>query len=189
MKTKLFLIVISLLIFFDSNSQNTTSIGTKIEKNNFIKTSTNIFGEIAMLEIESNDLENGGLISENITSYILGVSSTIKLNKNFDLIGSIGFAEGFSFSFLNSNLALKFSDNFHLFYGIGTYYLSDERWNVQGLDGNEPSRFDFGMNLGLQLYLTDYFGIIVRYNIIEEKEAESIASMSLNGLSFGIILK
>jgi len=69
------------------------------------------------------------------------------------------------------------------------YYLSDERWNVQGLDGNEPSRFDFGMNLGLQLYLTDYLGIIMRYNIIEEKEEESIQSMSINGLSFGIILK
>jgi len=189
MKRKLFLIVISLLMFFNSNSQNTTSIGTKIEKNNFIKASTNIFAEIAMLEVESSDLQNGGFISENITSYTLGVSSTIKLNKNFDLIGSIGFAEGFSYSFLKSNLALKFSDNFHLFYGIGSYYLSDERWNVQGLDGNEPSRFDFGMNLGLQLYLTDYLGIIMRYNIIEEKEEESIKSMSINGLSFGIVLK
>ena len=189
MKRKLFLIVISLLIFFNSNSQNTTSIGTKIEKNNTIKTSTNIFGEIALLEIESNDLENGMFKSENITSYILGVSSTIKLSKNFDLIGSIGFAEGFSYGFLNSNLSLKFSDNFHLFYGIGSYYLSDERWNVQGLDGSEPSRFDFGMNLGLQLYLTDYLGIIIRYNIIEEKEEESMQSMSINGLSFGVIIK
>ena len=189
MKAKLFLIIIPLLSFLNSNSQNTTSTGTKIEKNNNIKASTNIFGEIAMLEVESNNLENGGLISENITSYILGLSSTIKLNKNFDLIGSVGFAEGFSYSFLNSNLALKFSDNFHLFYGIGGYYLSDERWNVQGLDGNEPSRFDFGMNLGLQLYLTDYFGIVMRYNIIEEKEEENIGSMSINGLSFGVIFK
>ena len=176
-------------MFFNSNSQNTTSIGTKIEKNNFIKASTNIFAEIAVLELESNDLQNGGLISENITSYTLGVSSTIKLNKNFDLIGSIGFSQGFTYSFLNSNLALKFSENFHLFYGVGSYYLSDERWNVQGLDGNEPTRFDFGMNLGLQLYLTDYLGIIMRYNIIEEKEEENVSSMSLNGLSFGIILK
>ena len=45
------------------------------------------------------------------------------------------------------------------------------------------------MNLGLQLYLTDYLGIIMRYNIIEEKEEENISSMSINGLSFGIILK
>ena len=189
MKTKIFLIVISLLMFFDSNSQNATSIGTKIDNNKTIKTSTNIFCEVAMLEIESNDLENDVLKSENITSYILGINSTVKLNKSFDLSGSIGFAEGFSYRFLNSNLALKLSDNFHLFYGVGSYYLSDERWNVQGLDGNEPSRFDFGMNLGLQLYLTDYLGIIMRYNIIEEKEEESIQSMSINGLSFGIILK
>jgi len=189
MKTKMLLTTLLILIFFDSNSQNTTSTGTKIEENNSIKNSTNIFAEIAMLEVESNNLENGGLINENITSYILGVSSTLKLNKNFNLIGSIGFTEGFTYNFMTSNLALKFSDNFHLFYGVGTYYLNDERWNVQGLDGNEPSRFDFGMNFGLQLYLTDYLGITMRYNVIEEKEDESIASMSLNGLSFGIILK
>ena len=189
MKTKMLLTTLLILIFFDSYSQNTTSIGTKIEENNSIKNSTNIFAEIAMLEVESSDLQNGRFISENITSYTLGVSSTIKLNKNFDLIGSVGFAEGFTYNFLTSNIALKISDNFHLFYGVGTYYLNDEKWNVQGLDGNEPSRFDFGMNLGLQLYLTDYLGIIMRYNIIEEKEEESIKSMSVNGLSFGIILK
>ena len=126
--------------------------------------------------------------NENITSYILGLSSNLELNKNFNLIGSLGFAEGFSYSFATSNLALKLSENFHLFYGIGGYYLSDEKWNPTGLDGNEPSRYDFGMNLGLQLYLTNHLGLIMRYNIIEEKE-ENISSMSINGLSFGLIIK
>ena len=41
-----------------------------------------------------------------------------------------------------------------------------------GLNGNEPSRYDFGMNMGLQLELGQYLGLIMRYNIIEEKEEE-----------------
>ena len=45
------------------------------------------------------------------------------------------------------------------------------------------------MNIGLQLKLGQYLGLIMRYNIIEEKEEESIGSMSINGLSFGLILR
>ena len=61
-------------------------------------------------------MENGEfIVNENISSYILGLSSTFELNKRFDLIGSFGFSEGFSYNFATSNLALKLSDNFHFF--------------------------------------------------------------------------
>ena len=178
---KKILIVIISFCFFTTNAQ----IGYKLK--NEKPSSTNLFGEVAMLEVEYWD--NGGFLGENITTYILGLSSTININKNFDLIGSFGVSEGFSYNFATSNLALKLSDNFHLFYGIGTYYIYDEKWNPKGLDGNEPSRYDFGMNMGLQLQLSEYLGLIMRYNILEEKEEESIGSMSINGLSFGLILK
>ena len=178
---KKILILILSFCFLNTNAQFLDKI--KNEK----PSSTNLFGEIAMLEVEYWD--NGNFLAENITTYILGLSSTINLNKNFDLIGSFGVSEGFSYNFATSNLALKLSDNFHLFYGIGTYYIYDEKWNPQGLDGNEPSRYDFGMNMGLQLQLSKYLGLIMRYNILEEKEEESVGSMSINGLSFGLILK
>ena len=183
---KTFTLSIALFMFcFATNAQYLTSIGKGNSTTNF---NTNLFTEIAMLEVEYFDSERV-FTNENITSYILGLSSNLELNKNFNLIGSLGFAEGFSYSFATSNLALKLSENFHLFYGIGGYYISDEKWNPVGLDGNEPSRYDFGMNMGLQLYLTNHLGLIMRYNIIEEKEEESIFSMSINGLSFGLILK
>ena len=35
--------------------------------------------------------------------------------------------------------------------------------------------------MGLQLQLSQYLGLIMRYNILEEKEEESIGSMSING--------
>ena len=170
--------------FLNTNAQFLNKIKNEKPSN------TNLFGEIAMLEVEYFD-NNGDFLAENITTYILGLSSTINLNKNFDLIGSFGVSEGFSYNFATSNLALKLSDNFHLFYGIGTYYIYDEKWNPQGLDGNEPSRYDFGMNMGLQLQLSDYLGLIMRYNILEEKEEvrDDYKSMSINGLSFGLILK
>ena len=177
---KIFILILS-FCFLNTNAQLLNKL--KNEK----PSSTNLFGEIAMLEVEYWDNED--FLAENITTYILGLSSTINLNKNFDLIGSFGVSEGFSYNFATSNLALKLSDNFHLFYGIGTYYIYDEKWNPQGLDGNEPTRYEFGMNMGLQLKLSEYLGLIMRYNILEEKEEESIGSMSLNGLSFGLILK
>ena len=182
---KTFSLSIALFMFcFATNAQYLTSIG---KGNNTTNSNTNIFTEIAMLEVEYGS--NGIFKNENITSYILGLNSILELNKNFNLTGSLGFAEGFSYSFATSNLALKLTENFQLFYGIGGYYISDEKWNVKGLDGNEPSRYDFGMNMGLQLFLTNHLGLIMRYNIIEEKEEESIGSMSINGLSFGLILK
>ena len=178
---KKILILILSFCFLNTNAQVLNKIKNEKPSN------TNLFGEIAMLEVEYWD--NADFLAENITTYILGLSSTINLNKNFDLIGSFGVSEGFSYNFATSNLALKLSDNFHLFYGIGTYYIYDEKWNPKGLDGNEPSRYDFGMNMGLQLQLSDYIGLIMRYNILEEKEEESVGSMSINGLSFGLILK
>ena len=187
MKKPFVLAIALFMLCFTTNAQYLTSIGTKID-NDKKNSNTNIFTEIAMLEVEYTNNE-GSFTSENITSYILGLSSNLKLNKSFNLTGSLGFAEGFSYSFATSNLTLKLTENFQLFYGIGGYYLSDEKWDIQGLDGNEASRIDFGMNMGLQLYLTNNLGLIMRYNIIEEKEEESMGSMSINGLSFGLILK
>ena len=180
---KKILIFIMSFCFYTTNAQ----IGYKLK--NEKPSSTNIFGEVALLEVEYVEMENGEFIGENISSYILGLSSTFELNKRFDLIGSFGFSEGFSYNFATSNLALKLSDYFHLFYGAGIYYIDDYRWQVTGLNGNEPSRYDFGMNIGLQLELGQYLGLIMRYNIIEEKEEEGINSMSINGLSFGLILR
>ena len=187
MKKTLILFFSLLLLCFNIKAQYFSSIGTETNTNVNTDSKTNLFAEIAMLEVEWRN-DNQEIIEENISSYILGLSYNLRLNKRFDLISSLGFSEGFNYSFVNSNLGLKLSNNFHLFYGVGVNYINDEKWNVLGINGNEPSRYDFGMNMGLQLYLTDYIGLIMKYNIIEEKE-ENVSSMSANGLSFGLILK
>ena len=96
--------------------------------------------------------------------------------------------EGFSYNFATTDLALKLSENFSLHYGIGTYFINDDRWVPQGLDGNEPSNIDFGMNFGINLQLTNSLGLTMKYNLIEEKE-EGVGSMSIGGLSFGLTFK
>ena len=45
------------------------------------------------------------------------------------------------------------------------------------------------MNFGVNLMLNNNLGISMKYNLIEPKEDESAGSMSLNGLSFGLVLK
>ena len=150
---------------------------------------TNIFAEYSMLEVEFYENGAGDLKSENINSYVLGVSSIFELSKNIDFIGSVGMSEGFNYNFLIGNLSWNLSDHFNLFAGAGVYVIDNERWVPVGLDGNEPSNNEFGMQVGLSLQLSKSLGLTMKYNILEEKEDYEIGSMSINGLSFGIILK
>ena len=141
-----------------------------------------------MLEVEFFKNGEGELRSKNISTYILGLTSTLPLSKHFDLRGSVGMTEGFSYNFATADLALKLSENFSLHYGIGSYFINDDRWVTLGLDGNEPSDIDFGMNFGINLQLTNSLGITMKYNLIEEKE-EDVGSMSIGGLSFGVTIR
>ena len=184
MKKIFFTLLTISFLSINSNAQNPTSEGVLNE----LKMTNNIFAEFSMLEVEFFKNGEGGLKSKNISTYILGLTSTLPLSKNFDLRGSVGMTEGFSYNFATADIALKLSENFSLHYGIGSYFINDDRWVTLGLDGNEPSDIDFGMNFGINLQLTNSLGISMKYNLIEEKE-EDVGSMSIGGLSFGVIVK
>ena len=178
------------LLLFTSNTsdQATTSIGTPAEGVlDGKKISYNLFAEFSMLEVEFH--KNDQFKNKNISTYILGLTSTLPLSKNFDLRGSVGMTEGFSYNFATADIALKLSENFSLHYGIGSYFINDDRWVTNGIDGNEPSDIDFGMNFGINLQLTKSLGINMKYNLIEEKDDYEVGSMSIGGLSFGVTVK
>ena len=182
---KLFLTSIAAIILvLNTNAQNPTSKGVLNE----LKMTNNVFAEFSMLEVEFYKNGEGELRNKNISTYILGLTSTLPLSKSFDLRGSVGMTEGFSYNFATADIALKLSENFFLHYGIGTYFINDDRWVTLGLDGNEPSDIDFGMNFGINLQLTKSLGISMKYNLIEEKE-EDAGSMSIGGLSFGVTIR
>jgi len=184
---KIFLALCTLtFVSFNINAQEPFTQG-KTGIINASKITYNVFTEFSMLEVEFN--ENNQFKNKNISTYILGFSSTLPLSKNFDLRGSLGMTEGFSYNFATADLALKLSENFSLHYGIGTYFINDDRWVTKGIDGNEPSDIDFGMNFGINLQLTNSLGITMKYNLIEEKEDYEVGSMSIGGLSFGVTIK
>tara|TARA_Y200000002_G_scaffold321366_1_gene281498 strand:+ start:403 stop:954 length:552 start_codon:yes stop_codon:yes gene_type:complete len=156
---------------------------------NKINSSSNIFIEYALFEVEFFKNAEGELKNKNINSTIFGLSQNFKLSKSLDFIASVGISEGFEYNFLSTNLGIKLSENFSLSLGGGAYQINDDKWVPIGLDGNEASSSEFGMNFGINLMLNNNFGILMKYNLIEPKEDESKQSMSLNGLSFGLILK
>ena len=184
MKKILFIFLTISFLSLNTNAQNPASKGVLNE----LKMTNNVFAEFSMLEVEFYKNGEGELRSKNISTYIMGLTSTLPLSKNFDLRGSIGMTEGFSYNFATADLALKLSENFSLHYGIGSYFINDDRWVTLGLDGNEPSDIDFGMNFGINLQLTNSLGITMKYNLIEEKE-EGVGSMSIGGLSFGVTIR
>ena len=188
---KIFLIFLTAsLISVNINAQEPTTQG-KTGIIDASKITYNVFTEFSMLEVEFFKNGEGELRNKNISTYILGLTSTLPLSKNFDLRGSVGMTEGFSYNFATADLALKLSENFSLHYGIGSYFINDDRWVTLGLDGNEPSDIDFGMNFGINLQLTKSLGITMKYNLIEEKEevTPSYQSMSIGGLSFGVTIR
>ena len=185
MKKILFIFLTISLLSLNTNAQNPTLKGVLNE----LKMTNNVFAEFSMLEVEFFKNGEGELRSKNISTYIMGLTSTLSLSKNFDLRGSVGMTEGFSYNFAIADLSLKLSENFSLHYGIGSYFINDDRWVTLGLDGNEPSDIDFGMNFGINLQLTNSLGITMKYNLIEEKEEEEVGSMSIGGLSFGVTIR
>ena len=156
---------------------------------NKINSSSNIFIEYALFEIEFFKNGEGILKNKNVNSTIFGLSQNFKLSKSLDFFASVGISEGFEYNFLSSNLGVKLSKTFSLILGGGAYQINDDKWVPVGLDGNEPSNTDFGMNFGINLMLNNNLGVSMKYNLIEPKDDEQAQSMSLNGLSFGLIIR
>ena len=183
MKKNLICLLIASFITISLHPQSNNLLPNKINY------SSNIFIEYALFEVEFFKNGEGEFKNKNVNSTIFGLSQNFNLSKSLDFIASVGISEGFEYNFLSTNLGIKLSENFSLSLGGGAYQINDDKWATRGLDGNEPSNAEFGMNFGINLMLNDNLGILMKYNLIEPKEDESAGSMSLNGLSFGIVLK
>ena len=150
---------------------------------------TNIFMDYSNLEVEYFKNGEGDLKSRDIESAVLGINTTFNLSKSLDLIGAVGISKGFDYRFLSSKLGLKLTSNFNINFGCGMYAIDDARWEPQGLDGEQPSNYEFGLNAGLLWDITDNLGLSIKYNMIEAKEEEEIQSMSINGWALGITFR
>jgi hypothetical protein len=103
MKKILFIFLTISLLSLNTNAQNPTSKGILNES----KMTNNVFAEFSMLEVEFYKNGEGELRSKNISTYIMGLTSTLSLSKNFDLRGSVGMTEGFSYNFATCRFSIK----------------------------------------------------------------------------------
>ena len=112
-------------------------------------------------------------------------------NHLFTIYNSITFST-ILLRFLSSKLGLKLTSNFNINFGCGIYAIDDARWEPQGLDGEQPSNYEFGLNAGLLWDITDNLGLSIKYNMIEavaEDRQEGVRKMSINGWALGITFR
>jgi opacity protein-like surface antigen len=153
---------------------------------------TNIFMDYSNLEVGYFKNGDGEYKLEATESAVLGINTTVNLSKSIDLIGAVGISKGFDYRFLSSNLGLKLTSNFNINFGCGMYAIDDARWEPQGLDGEQPSNYEFGLNAGLLWDITDNLGLSIKYNMIEavaEDRQEGVRKMSINGWALGITFR
>ena len=83
---KIFLSLFTLVfVSFNVNAQEPTTQG-KTGIIDGTKLSYNVFAEFSMLEVEFFKNGEGELRNKNISTYILGLTTTLPLSKNFDLL-------------------------------------------------------------------------------------------------------
>ena len=73
---------------------------------NKINSSSNIFIEYALYEVEFFKNGEGELKNKNVNSTIFGLSQNFNLSKSLDFIASVGISEGFEHNFLSTNLGI-----------------------------------------------------------------------------------
>ena len=102
-----------------------TTINLYPQSNNLqpdkINSSTSVFVEYALFEVDFFKNGEGKLKNKNVNSTIFGLNQNFKLSKSLDFIASIGISEGFEYNFLSTNLGIKLSENFSLSLGGGAY--------------------------------------------------------------------
>tara|TARA_B110000003_G_scaffold273739_1_gene312104 strand:+ start:224 stop:745 length:522 start_codon:yes stop_codon:yes gene_type:complete len=128
---------------------------------------------------------NGTMIEDSETkgSTILAVNYTHNLSEKMDLVGSVGYGMGFGVvpmkADLNYGIANKLSANL----GLGIYIIDDETYdaNAIGVDGEEASANEFGVNLGLSYQVTSAISLGFNYNMIKMN-----GDYDFNGMQFGL---
>jgi len=127
---------------------------------------------------------NGTMIEDSETkgSTILAVNYTHNLSEKMDLVGSVGYGIGFGvvpmIADLNYGITNKLSANL----GMGLYMIDNETYdaNAIGVDGEEASVNEFGVNLGLSYQVTSAISLGFNYNMIKSGDYD------FNGMQFGL---
>ena len=127
---------------------------------------------------------NGTMIenSETTGSTILAVNYTHNLSEKMDLVGSVGYGMGFGVVPMKADLNYGITNKLSANLGMGLYMISDETYegNSKGVDGEDYSLNEFGINLGLSYQVTSAISLGFNYNMIKSGDYD------FNGMQFGL---
>ena len=125
---------------------------------------------------------NGVMIedAESSSSIVLGANYTYNLSENMDVVGSIGYGIGFGVIPMKVDLDYGITDKISANLGMGLYMISDDGYNATGVDDEDASTNEFGLNLGLGYQVTDAITLGFDYNMVKGGDYD------FNGMSFGL---
>ena len=139
-----------------------------------------------MIESES------GTVVQNATgedvsgsSAVLNISYTHNLSKKLDMVGSVGYGMGFGLIPLKAGLSYGIASNISANIGMGMYMIADDSYVPIGLDGEEGSSNEFGMNFGVK-YQMNNIGIGLGYDMIKGGEDHYTLNAVTIGISYGL---
>ncbi|MBF90167.1 MAG: hypothetical protein CMP75_00150 [Flavobacteriales bacterium] len=120
--------------------------------------------------------------AESSSSILIGANYNQELSEKLDLQGSLSYGIGYSILPLQSSLIYNFSEKLNLKVGMGLYMISDESYkeHATGVDGNEASTNEFGMNMGLGYSINDEILLGFDYSMIKSGDYD------FNGMMFGL---
>ena len=127
---------------------------------------------------------NGKMIenSETTGSTILAVNYTHNLSEKIDVIGSVGYGMGFGVLPMKADLNYGITNKLFANLGMGLYMISDSTYkaNAIGVDEEEGSTNEFGINIGLSYQVTSAISLGFNYNMIKSGDYD------FNGMQFGL---
>ena len=117
-------------------------------------------------------------------SAVLNLGYTHNLSDKLDMVGSVGLGMGFGLVPMKLGISYGIASNISANLGMGMYMITDDSYEPTGLDGEEGSSNEFGINLGVK-YQMNNIGIGLGYDMIKGGEDHYTLNAVTIGISYG----
>ena len=118
------------------------------------------------------------------SSAVLNLGYMHNLSEKLDMVGSVGLGMGFGLVPMKLGISYGIASNISANLGMGMYMISDDSYVPTGLDEEEGSSNEFGINLGVN-YQMNNIGIGLGYDMIKGGEDYYTLNAVTIGISYG----
>jgi hypothetical protein len=128
---------------------------------------------------------DGETVEASSSSAVLNVSYTHPLADKLDMVGSVGYGMMFGLVPVKLGVSYGIASNISANLGMGMYMITDDSYVPTGLDEEEGSSNEFGINLGVK-YQMNNIGIGLGYDMIKGGEDYYTLNAVTIGISYGL---